>query len=532
MRIPIKLAAICTASLLAFGCGADEGDTKKDDKTTDAGSSSGADGASSSSGADGASSSSGADGASSSSGADGASSSSGGDAGASSSSGGDAKTEAKHKTCSALGDCVLKDCGAKAFAADCEKQCLEDSSDAAIGAGAPLLTCVKEQCINKKCKDVTDPQKKGECVMECMPAACGQHLFGCLESGKDGDKICGSAFECFDKCDEAKGPAFGCWAGCYNGLNADGKKGFKSIMDCAIKNGGFESKDTEKKCAKEFISCQLGGKWGTGTCGDTLQCMMMCDGGDKTEPGKGGKQPGGDNHGDKKDDDECTGKCFAKGSETAFDGIMSLGASDCLGEGMGNNPACADKLVTCLDPQGSNNCTKTLACTKECIIAAMKAGAKDDEAGAKCSFECIAKADPKGAKSYWAVAATCLGDDDAPDMPGGATPVDLGPTPMCVESAAKCVGAGGGGESCGKIMACASKCGDGKDQFSGLECGLGCAAKASKDGIEDFKKHAECAHTCAKSCAKDKDSKACATTCWTNTKGCPEAKKACTPPKS
>lgn len=510
-----KLVALTAACMLAFGCSSGDGD-KTADEAKDAGA---ADGGSSSSGADGASSSSGADGASSSGGADGASSSSGADA-TSSSSGADTGKEPIHKTCPALGDCVLKECGAKGFATDCEKACVADADTAALGKGVPLLGCVQEKCVKVECKGETDPAKKGECINKCMSGTCGEFILPCMDDGKAGAKTCGTAFDCFDGCDTDKTkPMFACWAACFNDLDADSKKSFGGMMDCAAKNGGFEGQDFEIKCGKQAILCQIGGKWGDAKCADTLGCMSACP----------------ENKNDEKVGEDCRNKCMGAASEAGFDALMSLNGGHCFGDESGEtpDPKCSDWFLGCINPTGKASCGETHKCVAKCAADAITGGKKQEELGLSCHLKCLPDAEKQAAADYWGLGMACKGGDDKPaPPPGGATPVDAGPSPMCIDAVIKCSGtAATGGTDCVGLGACADACNKANSGADGLGCGMECAAKASAAGAADFKTMVECQAKFAEKCNKESDPKGCSDKEWAADKDCAAIAQKCAPPK-
>lgn len=537
MRMTHNLIAFAAAASLLAGCAGDDGTTTE---TKDAGGSV-AD-ASSSGGAD--SASSGGD-TSTTGGEDGASS--GGGTDATSSSGADATDGKKYQTCESAGDCVIASCAKTGFAADCEKACLGDSSPGAIQKAATLLTCAKEECVAKVCKDEEAKDIPG-CVMDCMPTHCGAGLMLCLDDGKEGDKTCGDAMQCFENCGKPGEPPMKCMGTCINSLNKAGKAALKDVFTEMKKSGGFE--ECGAGCQLAMAKCINNGTWGTATCVESMTCIQKCDKGGTGEPtgSSSGSSSGGGGEGEKGDDGMCELGCVAKATEAGAKALADM--ASCFGDS--EDETCPAKMLTCIDPQGPNTCAETFPCMQKCVADAMKAGEKGDIEGA-CSFQCLGKATKAGAMQFFAVAQTCDdGDKDGgetkptdgggsggndpepPKMPEGATPTDLGPPPACIKSILACAGGAKGTDTCVEMLACIDTCekAQPEGQDAGPACGMQCAGKSSQAAADSFIKLSECSHTCAKTCKEDKDPKACQGKCWTDTAGCMDAQKACSPPKS
>jgi len=541
------IAFAAVSALVMGGCAGDDGGSD-DKKTEDAGPADAtADG--------GASSSSGGDAsASSSSGGDAsASGSSGGDAGASSSSssGGDAGGKTyKHNTCPALGDCVIIECAKAGFKEGCHAGCVTDAAPAVLQVGTPLLSCSQDKCIKGKCKDA---KNKAECVGTCMNEACGAQLLTCLDDPKaKGDKTCSDIGGCMEKCDKpSDGKVFSCNAKCLNSGDAAAKSAVKAMFKCMVDNpvdpkDPASKKKQEAACTKPLVQCLNNGTWGKATCGTTFVCFEKCDNGkdDKTDPKPppgGGKSPGGDNHGDKGDEmDGCTMKCLAASSEKGLDLFGKLGMCHGKKGKDGKDPDCSAELIACIDPQGPNTCGETFGCMGKCVEDAVKAGQKKGDAEGACSISCLGKATKDAAVAFWGLGKACEdggdksgsgGSGGGAPMPGGATPVDMGPSPMCVDAVTKCANPSGK-DTCTQMLGCIDGCekkGGGDDNT--LPCAIGCVAKADKAEVASFKKLAECQHTCAKGCMKDKNPKTCTDTCIAKDKGCADAAKKCVAPK-
>ncbi len=488
MRMTQKWVAAVAASLLIFGCSDDGGDTK--DTATDAGASV-ADGTSSG----GDATSAGGDATS----AGGDATSAGGDA-ASSSGGGDAAAGGKkYKTCPPLGDCVVMSCTKSGFEDGCEMACMKDASAEALASSATLLSCAKDTCIAKVCKDAKD---KTACLMDCMPNSCGPGLAMCLEDGapKDGKKPCVSITGCMDKCGSGKEPAFACLSKCVGEASPDARKLFAAFLKAVTDGGGADK--CGMQCVMPMAMCFNNGTWGKDSCGGLLKCTDAC----------------------KKDDDTCPVQCIAKGSEDAAKAFM--GAGKCLGS---TEAKCIDPLLTCLDPKGEQTCTESFGCVGTCVAEKVKGGMDKDDAESVCLFDCIAKADKQAAKAFLGM-QVC--DDKKPadgaPMPGKATGTDIGPSAACAQATMACGGAGAGQDSCGAMLQCVGACAAKKDADPAW-CMLQCAGKATKEAGAAFVTHQKCAHDGNKACKGDAVPDACMKKYWGDTKGCMEAKKSCTP---
>ncbi|MCO4763782.1 MAG: hypothetical protein KC502_19875 [Myxococcales bacterium] len=458
--------------MMTVGCGSDGGETTK----TDAGTST--DGASE----DG---SIGADAA----GVDGAAS---GDGQSSDAAASDAGQSAKYTTCSAVADCVDKAC--EKAEEGCEKTCLADGSKEALLGAAPLLSCYSSKCLEGACKDSDDD----DCENDCMTEQCTAEFFTCIDTPATGKGLCGSSFDCFDKCDESKEGRFACYTTCIDSLSKDDTKLLEAVGTCMAANPG---KNPEKVCGNEMFGCMLGSKTGDKGCHTIFSCSAACE-------KKDGK------------DANCMGKCAGDLTKDAQKAFIALGP--CLGsKDMDTDPKCQAALKTCIGPSGKATCQDTFGCASKCPEG-------DDPS---CMFDCLHQTDEAGYAAFSKIAAcngngggatTPPGGVTATDAPGGATPTDDDMSPECISAMISCAAPSGTGD-CAAVGKCVFGCMDKSKEDNPMSCIFQCASSGTAKAFGELAAFAQCDDKCEDKCKGKGDS--CTNQCMQT--DCPGPLKAC-----
>lgn len=396
----------------------------------------------------------------------------------------------KNKTCSAVGDCVMAACAPKKFEKDCQNACLADSSDAALVPAAGLLSCVQKTCL-PACKDSTEPG----CLSDCMGEKCTSVFVACIAHGTEtkGAGTCFESINCFEGCETGKtATPFACNAACLAKTDAVGAKALSAVAECMAKGD-------EEACGKELIDCVISGKSGPLACYEVFGCQTECE-------AKGGS------------DEQCMFSCVPKLTKEAQGKFME--AMPCFGS---KDPACAAKIMGCVDPSGDQTCAQTFMCTEACSA---KAETKDSPA---CIFGCLHKAKKEAAPAFGAVMAACDdGKGDAEPLPGDPTPTeDSPPTKACMTAIFTCIDPPAVGQKCPEILACNQACEKSGDNKGGMGCGVTCATKGAKAEVQAMIDLIDCDNTCSTKCkggAEDCKGKCMATTCA-------DALAKCMPPK-
>ncbi len=481
------------------------------------------------------------------------------DGGAAKDSGGSTKMQ----TCTEVGDCVIKACAPVGFKDGCTDACLAEGAleVAALQKVAPALSCVKEICLAKECKDSKDPK----CLDECMGSKCLGPVLTCLDDGKTGDKPCPSIAPCMDACGLDKPNPFTCMNACVNSLDKKAKEQVNALAKCATDKGDVEM------CFMETVACFTGGKTGDKPCGHMVKCMEECE--------KAAGKDGGET---------CAFKCLAEVDAEAqklFGDIVAKGCPD-----KEDDPVCQGLELQCglHKVEGDQKCYQINGCIGECVVAAVKAaggklGEKEmAEAQKGCFVQCLAKStkkdqglfltlkgcmdaeddkpcdkegiaciDPSGSNSC-SQTATCLGaceelGEDAPTpcaakclheakdvatagaMNAAIESCEDGPDAKCV-AAAKTCGAPAGKGNCTGIMGCFNTCLSAKKDANGLLCAIGCLTPAAPAEADKFADLMICSNDCDTECDGKKDEDACTKTC--NESKCKKFSDACPAPKT
>ncbi len=403
----------------------------------------------------------------------------------------DTATGKTHKTCSALGDCVIAACAPKAFAAGCQDACLGDAEEAALLPAAGLLSCVQKVCL-PACKDSKEPG----CLDDCMGENCGADVMACVTQGVTpaGTSTCLEVGGCFESCGIGKSAKpFTCFSECIAKTDAVGLKALGDVAKCEA-DAKKDGKDAEAVCAPAYMGCLISGKSGDKSCFDLFGCQAEC--------AKAGK-----------DEDVCLGTCLPQLSKDAQ--ATFIDAIPCFES---KEPACAAKVMKCIDPSGDKTCYEAFGCISGC-----KGGDGDSAA---CVFGCIHNVKATSAQALMTTIAACDdGKDDAEPLPGDPTPTGSdGPTKECMSALVTCIDPPATGLSCPELVGCFDACDKADPKVEG--CPLTCIAKGAKADVSLLMQFMSCNADCTKECADSKD-EACQVKCMGGK--CPEPVSKCVP---
>lgn len=439
----------------------------------------------------------------------------------------------QYPTCAQVIDCVEAKCTASPTP-DCQSSCLSGGDAGAATKAQALLTCAQSKCALGQCKG----RVTAECMKECTSGACLPEVLTCVDGPTTGNQPCGSLKACFDKCTGPGG--FVCEAGCMAAITTEAKKQAFDFATCLA--GPAAQGNLLGGCLPQITACFDNEKKGQKACfealdslggcgdgsdgfqcivdllktltpaaqtalGDLLPCLgqditptaactdktMACiapTGADSCDKSllcamgcakkSGGADPG----------PGCVYACLHTGTIAGGKTLLSF-----LGCDPAKDPACADGLLQCVAPSGSDTCAGVLACASACP----KVGSEPDTA---CTIGCVQAGSLAGAKTAL-TAISCSGKTDG----------------ACKDIQQTCY-APSGTKNCLQLGACIQTCGASPTPG---KCQAACYADASVAAFQDFSAWTQCYSTCAKSCGADD---ACKKTCLPAT--CPQAYAACT----